>query len=105
MVGAAATRTEGRAHKPGIYFSSSTDLVHWTPRKLLLTGPTVQTYRCGGAAPIAYPALLDPNSKSPIFATSDSAAYLYLTRIHYRDCHQTPDRDLVRVPVRISRGV
>jgi hypothetical protein len=105
LVGAGAMRVEGRAREPGIYFSSSTDLVHWRPRQLLLPGPTVQTYRCGGTAPIAYPALLDPDSESPIFATSDSGAYLYLTRIHYRDCHQTPDRDLVRIPVRISRGV
>jgi hypothetical protein len=86
----------------GIYYSASTDLIHWSPRRLLLRAPTVHSYRCGGPEAIAYPSLLDPGSRSRTFATSGAHAFLYYTRIHYRDCHRTPDRDLVRVPVKIS---
>jgi hypothetical protein len=46
--------------------------------------------------------LLDPDSPSPNFETSDQQAYLYFVRIHYSSCQPTLDRDLVRVPIAIS---
>lgn len=101
LVGMAADRSGGNPKAPGVYFSTSADLVHWTPRKLLLSAPTVQTFRCGQRSPIAYPALLDEGSHSQSFMTTDNTAYLYFTELHYQDCHQTPNRDLVRLPVRI----
>jgi hypothetical protein len=85
----------------GIYFSLSSDLVHWTPRKLVTRAVTAQDYRCSGPFPIAYPSLVDPASPSRTFATTGSRAYLYYTQMHYRDCRKTPDRNLVRVPVEI----
>jgi hypothetical protein len=86
----------------GIYFSVSSDLVHWTPRKLVTRAVTAQDYRCSGRFPIAYPSLIDPASPSRTFATTGARAYLYYTQMHYRDCRKTPDRNLVRVPVEIS---
>jgi hypothetical protein len=86
----------------GIYFSTSNDLVHWTPRTLVAPAVTVQTYLCGGSPPIAYPSVVDPDSNSRTYATSGRTPFLYFTQFHYTRCHQTPDRDLVRVPLEIS---
>lgn len=86
----------------GIYFSTSPDLVHWTPRTLVTAAVTAQTYRCGGRSPIAYPSLLDPSSSSRTFATSGRTAFLYFTQFRYAGCRQAADRDLMRVPIEIS---
>jgi hypothetical protein len=86
----------------GVYFSTSHDLVNWTPRKLLMRATRKQTYRCGDPSPIAYPSLIDPGSSSRTFATTGDSPYLYYTQFRYRDCGKTPERDLIRIPVRIS---
>jgi hypothetical protein len=86
----------------GIYFSTSRDLVEWSPRKLLTRATTKHVYRCGGPSPLAYPSLVDPTSGSRTFTTTDDRAFLYYTQFRYRDCERTADRDLVRVPVEIS---
>jgi hypothetical protein len=99
-----APAAEHRAPRPrtGIYYSTSTDLVHWSPRQLLLRAPTVSSFRCGGMPPIAYPSLIDPSSRSRTFATTGSRPFLYYTQFHYRSCRKTPDRDLIRVRLEIS---
>jgi hypothetical protein len=33
--------------------------------------------------------------------TTDRTAYLFFTELHYQHCRQMPNRDLVRLPVRI----
>jgi hypothetical protein len=104
LVGMAAERSGPRPRDAGVYFSTSDDLIHWSPRSLLLRAATVQTYRCGGASPIAYPSLLDPRSRSRTFAIVGRTPYLYFTQLHYRGCGRTPDRDLVRLPVEIGPG-
>lgn len=86
----------------GVYFSTSTDLVHWEPRKLVMSAVTKQDYRCGGPAPIAYPSVIDPRSRSRTYATSGSKPFLYFTQFRYRNCHQTEDRDLMRVRLAVS---
>lgn len=86
----------------GIYFSTSRDLIHWTPRKLVLAATRRQDYRCGDPLPIAYPSLVDPSSRSRTFATTGRRPFLYFTRFNHKNCRQTPDRDLIRVPVEIS---
>lgn len=86
----------------GIYFSTSRDLVNWTPRKLLTRATTKQTYRCDGPSPIAYPSLVDPSSPSRTFATTGSYPFLYYTQFRYEDCRKTPERDLVRIPVEVT---
>lgn len=88
----------------GVYYSLSDDLVHWSTRRLLFAAPTVHSYRCGGPAPIAYPSLVDPRSKSRTFTTVGGRPFLYYTRFAYRDCRRTPDRDLMRVRVAIGNG-
>jgi hypothetical protein len=101
LVGLAPGDSSGRL-PTGVYFSLSTDLIHWTKRKLILPTPTVNSYRCDGPEPIGYPSLIDPRSHSRTFATTGKRPYMYFTRYHYSDCHKTSDRDLVRVRMRVS---
>ena len=86
----------------GIYFSTSEDLVHWSERKLITRAVTPHNYVCGGPSPLAYPSLIDPGSSSRTFATSGAHPYLYYTQFRYRDCHKTPERDLMRVALEVS---
>ncbi len=100
LVGAAGVWDRSRREVVwGVYYSLSKDLINWEPRKLIREAELPWTYRCGDANPILYPSLLDPHSVSRNFETVGNRAWLYFTRMHYRDCKQTSDRDLVRVPV------
>jgi hypothetical protein len=103
LVGLAPPGPESLGPKlPGIYFSTSSDLIHWTPRKLVTRAVTPQSYQCGGQFPIAYPSLIDPSSPSRTFATTGANPYLYYTQMHYLDCRKTSERDLARMPVEIA---
>jgi hypothetical protein len=102
LVGLAQTGTESAATLPGIYFSTSDDLVHWSPRRLVTRAVTTHNYACGGPSPLSYPSLVDPESSSRTFATTGAHPYLYYTQFRYSDCSRTPDRDLVRVAVEIT---
>jgi len=86
----------------GIYFSTSQDLVHWSERRLITRAVTPHNYVCGGPSPLAYPSVIDPESASRTFATSGAHPYLYYTQFRYRDCHKTPERDLMRVPLEVA---
>jgi hypothetical protein len=87
----------------GIYYSTSADLIRWTPRKLIVPAATKANYRCGGPAPRAYPSVIDPGSRSPTFETSGATPFLYYTQFNYRSCRQTQDRDLMRIRLSILR--
>jgi hypothetical protein len=103
LVGLAPSGAEGSGPQAfGIYFSTSTDLVHWTPRKLVTQAVTTHNYSCGGPSPLSYPSLIDPESGSRTFATTGAHPYLYYTQMRYQDCHQTADRDLVRVALEVA---
>jgi len=86
----------------GIYYSTSTDLLHWTPRTLVAAAVTKHNHRCGGPPAIAYPSVLDPASRSRTFATSGSSPFLYYTRLRYKRCRLSEDRDLMRVRLAIA---
>lgn len=86
----------------GVYYSTSTDLVSWEPRKLVRETELPWTYECGDSNPILYPSLLDARSASRNFETTGRRAWLYFTRFHYKNCRMTSNRDLVRVPVRFG---
>jgi hypothetical protein len=86
----------------GAYLSLSPDLIHWSAPKLFFQAQVTWNYKCGDPDPIAYPSLIDPTSSSRNFETVGKTAYLYFTQFHYANCQQTLDRDLVRVPVRIT---
>ena len=99
---------------PGIYYSTSTDLVHWSGHKLLMAAEVRASYVLGrdpGSGEcladdfVNYPALLDPASSSRNFETTGAQPYLYFVRTNAREHGCTPglDRDLVRVPVRFNK--
>ena len=82
----------------GFYYSFSEDLIHWTPRKLLVEVPLPWTVNNAGSdLSYLYPALLDSDSESRNFETTDKTAYLYYTRHNHGQGNL--DRDLIRVPV------
>ena len=86
----------------GIYFSTSTDLVHWSERTLITRAVTTHNYRCGGPSPLSYPSVIDPESDSRTFATSGARPFLYYTQFRYEDCRRTADRDLMRVALAVT---
>jgi hypothetical protein len=87
----------------GFYYSTSDDLIDWSPRKLIREAEMPFTFECGDANPVAYPSLLDPESPSRNFETTGQRPWLYFTRFHYKDCRNQLNRDLVRVRVRFAR--
>jgi hypothetical protein len=86
----------------GFSFSTSSDLIHWSDRKLITEIVSPQTYVCGGRFPVAYPALLDPDSTDRNFATTDRQAYMYYTEGVRVNCQATQKRNLIRVPVEFN---
>jgi hypothetical protein len=92
----------------GGYYSLSDDLIHWGPRRLLIHTEVPWTYDCGPDPPILLTAILDPDSPTRNFETSDQRPYLYFTRFHYEfnqlGCYQGLNRDLVRIPIEFSNA-
>jgi hypothetical protein len=104
LVGTAGSRTPAPGQMVwGIYYSLSDDLIHWTPRQLIMETETPWSYQCGDSNPILYPAVLDPKSSSRNFETTGKQVYLYFTRFNYASCKMTSDRDLVRIPIEFSK--
>ena len=96
-------RTDPAGTKWGVYLSVSKDLITWTTQRLVFARNMAFVHNCGDPDPIMYPSLIDHTSASRSFETSGSRAYLYYTVQHYVGCQQTLDRDLVRVPIAISK--
>jgi hypothetical protein len=90
------------AQATGIYFATSSDLIHWSPRTLIAPAVSVPTYACGQPSPIAYPSVVDPSSRSRTYATSGGSPFLYYTQFLYEGCRQTADRNLMRVRLQVS---
>jgi hypothetical protein len=98
LVGTAVGQDREGNTVSGIYYSTSEDLIDWTPREPILEAESRQTYRCGDPDPVSYPSVLDPESTSRNFEITGKRAYLYFTRYNYESCQETSDRDLIRVP-------
>jgi hypothetical protein len=101
LVGLSADRLDNR-EVWGIYYAFSDDLITWSHRQLLMEVELPWTYEWGDDDPILYPSLIDPDSTSRNFATTDQDAYLYFTQFNYNRGQMTLDRDLVRIPVRFE---
>jgi hypothetical protein len=89
---------------PGIYIATSADLVAWSRPALVMPAIGHARWRCGDDRPVAYPALLDPDSDDPSFSTVGDRAQLFLTRFNVPACRIDGDRDLMRIPVAIARS-
>ena len=103
LVGSSQDIVQGRGAVVGFYWSVSDDLVSWSHRKLIRQVELPWSHECGDQNPVGYPSVIDPSSKARNFTTTGQDAYLYFTRYHYRNCVQTLNRDLVRVPIRFTK--
>lgn len=84
---------------PGTYYSVSTDLINWSPRRLLIAHR-----QPGGSGQVAYahPRLIDHRSRSLDFSSIDlrrGEIYLYMTRFN---SGWALDRDLVRFKIQVD---
>ena len=84
----------------GFYTSTSRDLIHWEPSRLMIAGRTLFGDWCkaGDTMLINYPSLLDPDSRSRNFDTIGDHPMLFYTSMHANNC-QTDARVLLRQPV------
>jgi hypothetical protein len=90
----------------GFYYSTSSDLLNWTPRTLLLEIPLGWNWQCGGEEFTAYPVVLNPASTDRNFGTTAQSTYLYFTRFHHdANCLLLPAEDLVRIPIKFLPSV
>lgn len=98
----AVTPTRAEDGTVGIFWSSSTDLVQWSQPSLLVAVPLLWERDCAQPAAYAYPSLIDPDSPSRVFDSTDDDLWLYLTRMPLdATCAVTAHRDLIRLPVRL----
>jgi hypothetical protein len=85
----------------GFWYSTSSDLLNWTLRTLMVEIPMVWSYVCGGEEPGAYPVVLNPGSADRNFGTTSQTTYLYFTRFHHdANCNLLPQEDLLRIPIK-----
>ncbi len=101
-----STKREPAGRKEGMVvrfrFTTSKDLMNWSPpRDFTEIRSNVGCEK--GVPPVTYPALFDPDSTDRNFGTIGDTAYLYYTRFNGADnCRLTMDRDLVRVPIKLT---
>jgi hypothetical protein len=104
IFGAWSRQTDGPGPRVRIdfQFATSPDMVTWSAAK------SITSYDSPAGCPklldnVAYPSMLDPESKDRNFATVGPDAYIYFTRFNRKDgCSATLDRDLVRIPVHLT---
>jgi hypothetical protein len=82
----------------GFYYSTSKDLLNWTPRKFLYTGAARST--SNGEDAYEYPSLLDENSTDMNFGLVDDDLHLFFTKFDYTGT--TYKRLLLAVPLHIT---
>jgi hypothetical protein len=71
---------------PGLYFSTSPDLVQWTKPTLAVTVDQLLVNEPPGNWTYGYFSLLDPNTSDPNFSTITDSPYLYYVRSDANDC-------------------
>lgn len=85
--------------EPGFYYSLSDDLVHWTPKTLIMKA--TMGFMNGNQTPFdAYSTLIDHDSPSPSFDVTGQSAYLYYSIFTNKDPWSI---DLVRVRVEFEK--
>lgn len=101
-----STKREPAGKKEGMVvrfrFMTSKDLVNWSPpRDFVELRSTVGCAK--GVPPVTYPALFDPDSADRNFGTIGDTGYVYYTRFNgANSCRLTMDRDLVRMPIKLT---
>jgi len=82
----------------GLYFSTTTDLVHWTKPTLVVTLPDLLASDPEGSY-YAYFSLLDPAAPDRNFTIVGDHPYLYYVRL---TSYNNSDRTLFRQPIRVN---
>lgn len=90
----------GGSERTGVYYATSRDLLAWEGPALLLEAPLFGS--CAPARPIAYPALIDPESSDRNFTTVARHPVLTFVRATVEGCDIGPDRDIVMQRVEIA---
>jgi hypothetical protein len=81
----------------GFYYALSDDLIHWTPKQLLMEAP----FGDMGHFPFySYPTFIDPASPSANFDVTGQSPYLYYSKFTNNDPWSI---DLLRVPVKLNK--
>jgi hypothetical protein len=93
---------------PGFYWSTSTDLIHWSRARQLVSAEVLWSHKCGDDDPLLYPSLLDPTSPSRNFETIGRRPYLFFTQLNYGynsgGCWMAWDRDMKRVALEFNKA-
>lgn len=100
-IAAGLSRDPSDRSKSGVFYATSTDLVHWSTQKQMAN---VQIDFVSPDCPTAvykYPSLIDENAPGFIYDTVGDSAYLYLVRVNISKCKPV-GRDLVRFPISIA---
>jgi len=85
--------------KPGFYYALSDDLIHWTPKEIIMEA--TMGFMNGNQPPFdAYPTLFDHDSPSMSFDVTGQNAYLYYSIFTNNDPWSI---DLMRVRVEFSK--
>ena len=84
----------------GFFYSLSSDLINWTPMRLLRTAYVPWSSECfpPGVVGSVFPSIIDHNDVTPNFERPGRTPHLYYTRFN----DQGLNRDLVRVPMTIT---
>jgi hypothetical protein len=89
--------------RENIVYSSSKDLVNWSPQKVLSKISPFALWKPGSPPPIWYVSLLDPTSKSRNFDTLEQRPYLYFVRFRTRASRLiNRERDVIRQRISIQ---
>jgi hypothetical protein len=88
--------------EPGIYLTTSSDLIHWSPPTLLLSNQDMLAHEPPGSWLYLYPSLLDPASTDRNFTTIGDNPYLYYVRLDRQ--HGPYVRVLERQTIHLSLG-
>ena len=76
------------------------DLIDWSPRQFLIDLPINPSVGDpDNDTTHAYPTIIDPDSPSLNFSTSDGQMYLYVSRFNFGG--NSLDRDLFRFPIEV----
>lgn len=84
---------EDGVERTGVFYATSRDLLEWEGPALLLEASINDA--CAPAEPIAYPALIDPESPDRNFGTIGDTALLTYVRMRPDGCKPGADRDVV----------
>jgi hypothetical protein len=86
-----------------VIYRFSSDLVSWSPLKVLMPMSVFPLWKKGDPPPNWYFSLLDPKSSSRNFDTLEDSPYLYFVRFRVIEGKLANDRrDILRVPVIIQ---